>query len=163
MCGIEVAPEVFSWNKVLVYNLGFDRKGATEPHWMYFPDRALSFYRVGWYDNIMSGERMSLYIEIGGDRNAEFDVPAALERVLGDLEKAGIVAGQRLLSWHSVVLDPAYVHITAQSKREVARLRPVLATHGVYPVGRYGGWTYCSIEDNMVETRQLARGFAENV
>jgi hypothetical protein len=40
-------------------------QGATDVHWMYFPDPARSFYRVGWYDNIMGGDRMSLYVEIG--------------------------------------------------------------------------------------------------
>ena len=33
-------PAVFTWNKVLVFNLGFDRKGPRGVHWMYFPDRA---------------------------------------------------------------------------------------------------------------------------
>jgi hypothetical protein len=31
----------------------------------------------------------------------------------------------------------------------------------VYSVGRYGGWTYCSIEDNIVETRALAATLGE--
>ena len=135
MCGIEYDKAAFTWNKVLVYNLGFDRKGATEPHWMYFPDRELSFYRVGWYDNIMAGPRMSLYVEIGAGRDAELDVEVFRERVLGDLDKAGVVSGQQLVSWHSVVLDPAYVHITARSKEEVARLRPILTAHGVHSAG----------------------------
>jgi hypothetical protein len=26
----------------------------------------------------------------------------------------------------------------------------------VYSIGRYGSWTYCSIEDNIVEARALA-------
>jgi len=30
----------------------------------------------------------------------------------------------------------------------------------VHTVGRYGGWTYCSIEDNLVETRALAEKLA---
>jgi len=152
---------LFSWNKVLVFNLGFDRKGAEGVHWMYFPDRALRFYRVGWYDNIMNGDRMSLYVEIGAPADAVFEVDAERERVLADLAREGIVDRHRLVSWHSVVLDPAYVHITEASQREQQRLARVLAANGVYSVGRYGGWTYCSIEDNIVETRELARVFAE--
>ena len=31
---------------------------------------------------------------------------------------------------------------------------------GVHSVGRYGGWTYCSIEDNLIETRALAAALA---
>jgi len=47
---------VFSWNKVLVFNLGFDRKGARDVHWVYVPDRAVSFYRIGYYDNIFDSD-----------------------------------------------------------------------------------------------------------
>jgi protoporphyrinogen oxidase len=160
MCGLDHDAGVFSWNKVLVFNLGFDRKGPSEPHWMYFPDREVSFYRVGWYDNIMGSERMSLYVEIGAAADQPLDIDAALQRVLADLERERITEGHALVSWHSVVLDPAYVHITAASQAEHRRLVPVLNAAGVYPVGRYGGWTYCSIEDNLVETRALARVLA---
>jgi protoporphyrinogen oxidase len=159
MCGLAHEPSVFTWNKVLVFNLGFDRKGATEPHWIYVPGRALCFYRVGFYDNIMDGDRMSLYIEIGAPRDAALDVEAMRGRVLADLERAGIVDGHRLVSSHSVVLDPAYVHITQASRAAHRALTSILHAAGVYPVGRYGGWTYCSIEDNMLETRELARVF----
>lgn len=162
MCGLADDPawsSCFTWNKVLVFNLGFDRKGATEPHWVYFPERDLSFYRVGFYDNIMDGDRMSLYVEIGAARDAVLDVEAMRGRVLADLERTGIVQGHRLVSWHSVVLDPAYVHITQASRAAHRALSAILNAAGVYPVGRYGGWTYCSIEDNMLETRALARVF----
>ena len=70
-----------------------------------------------------------------------------------------IIDEHRLVSAHSVVLDPAYVHITQNSNAEVERLKKALATRGVYSVGRYGSWTYCSIEDNIIEARALADAF----
>ena len=157
MTGIAHDPSVFTSNKVLVFNLGFDRKGMRDVHWMYFPDREVSFYRVGWYDNILDGERMSLYVEIGAASDARFDVAALRARVLRDLEREGIVADHQLVSHHHVVLDPAYVHITRASLAETERVRDGLALAGVHSVGRYGGWTYCSIEDNLLETQALAR------
>lgn len=161
MCGVSHDASVWSWNKVLVFNLGFDRKGNTGVHWMYFPDRARSFYRVGWYDNIMGSDRMSLYVEIGAARDARFDVEEMRSRVLSDLAAEKIVTDHELVSWHSVVLDPAYVHITGQSLSQHARWSAELTRRGVHSVGRYGGWTYCSIEDNLVETRALARRVAD--
>ncbi len=161
MSGLDYDDRAFSWNKVLVFNLGFDRKGPRDPHWIYVPDRERCFYRVGFYDNIMDGDRMSLYVEIGADQGAALDTGAMRERVLADLRAEGIVTDHQLVSWHSVVLDPAYVHITRASMAETRRLSSVLAAAGVYPAGRYGGWTYCSIEDNMIEARGLARTFAE--
>jgi hypothetical protein len=148
---------VFTSNQVLVFNLGFDRKGMSGIHWMYFPDPAVVFYRVGWYDNIIGGDRMSLYIEIGAADGAEFDVDALRTRVLADLRREGIVTDHQLVAEHHVALDPAYVHITRASLAETARVRELLAQKGVYSVGRYGGWTYCSIEDNLIETRALAQ------
>lgn len=159
MVGAEWDPAVYDWNKVLVYNLGFDRKGLEGVHWIYFPQRELCFYRVGFYDNIFGTDRMSTYVEIGRPRDAVIDdaeVDATLDVVLADLEKAGIVDGHELVAWHSVVLDPAYVHITRRSKADVARRKRALAERGVHSIGRYGSWTYCSIEDNIVEARALA-------
>jgi protoporphyrinogen oxidase len=162
LCGIAHDAAVFSSNKVLVFNLGFDRKGPRDVHWMYFPDRERVFYRVGWYDNILpprpdAPDRMSLYVEIGAASDAVVDVDALRARVLDDLRREAIVGDHQLVSHHHVVLDPAYVHITQASLAETARLKLALAAHDVHSVGRYGGWTYCSIEDNLVETRALAR------
>jgi hypothetical protein len=58
-------------------------------------------------------------------------------------------------------MDPAYVHITRASLAEHRRLSRVLQASGVYSIGRYGGWTYCAIEDNIVEARALAADFNE--
>jgi protoporphyrinogen oxidase len=155
-CGIPHDASAFSYNRVLVFNLGFDKKGPSNVHWSYFPDRADSFYRVGFYDNIFDDDRMSLYVEIGLDRDEAVDVETRRARVLADLARERIVTDHKLLAWHSVVMDPAYVHITRKSLAETSRVRDVLAASGVYSVGRYGGWTYCSIEDNIIETRALA-------
>jgi len=149
----------FTWNKVLVFNLGFDQKGPRGAHWIYYPDRARSFYRVGFYDNIFDTDRMSLYVELGYARDAVVDVEGALSRVLDDLRAEGVVTNHKLVAQHAVVMDPAYVHITRASLAEHRRLTRLLNAQGVYPAGRYGGWTYCSIEDNIVEARALAAAF----
>jgi protoporphyrinogen oxidase len=146
-------PADFSANQVLVFNLGFDRKGPPEPHWIYYPERDISFYRVGFYDNIFDADRMSLYVEIGLARGATPDVDALRQRVLDDLTRVGVRAGHRLVAEHHVLMDPAYVHVTRRAQAEVTRLRGELARHGVWSIGRYGGWTYCSIEDNVLEAR----------
>lgn len=166
MTGLDVPAGAMSWNKVLVFNLGFDRKGPTGQlgerswagaHWVYFPERKYPFYRIGFYDNIFDTDRMSLYVELGYPADAEVDQEAALRETLAGLEAAGVVDGHTLVASHSVVMDPAYVHITQASNQALADARAALAARGVYSIGRYGGWTYCSIEDNMIEARSLAR------
>ena len=41
-----------------------------------------------------------------------------------------------------------------QKKEEVDK-KSLLAQHDVYSIGRYGSWTYCSIEDGMLEAKAL--------
>lgn len=159
MTGLEHDPAALSSNKVLVFNLGFDKKGPDDVHWIYYPEHDYSFYRVGFYDNIIGQSRMSLYVEIGCQTDESVDEEAALQRVLADLRTAGVVVDHELVAHHSVVLDPAYVHITTASRQLHDDASATLATRGIYSVGRYGGWTYCSIEDNIVEARALARRF----
>jgi protoporphyrinogen oxidase len=159
-CGLPIPERTYSWNQVLVFNLGFDRKGPPSIHWAYFPQRELSFYRVGFYDNIFGNDRMSLYVEIGSPAGAPVDVEGSKARVLADLAKVGIVDGHRLIAEHHVVMDPAYVHVTRAAQADFADKKALLASRGVHTVGRYGGWTYCSIEDNIVESRALARSLS---
>ena len=43
-----------TYNKVLVFNLGFNKKSKyNKEHWIYFPDKDINFYRIGFYDNIL--------------------------------------------------------------------------------------------------------------
>jgi protoporphyrinogen oxidase len=163
MTGLSHDASAFTWNKVLVFNLGFDRKGHTGRHWVYYPARDISFYRLGWYDNIFDSDRTSLYVELGFPRDEKLgdaEIAKWRARVLDDLRKCGAISKEHaLVAEHSVVMDPAYVHITQKSMAEHARVSRMLRANGVWSIGRYGGWTYCSIEDNIVEARALAADF----
>lgn len=162
-CGVDYDKEVYSWNKVLVFNLGFDKKGPEKQNnWIYFPDRELVFYRVGFYDNIIGQDKTSLYVEIGFDHEArDIDVDQLLDRTLSDLRKVGIITDQKLVASHPIMMDPAYVHITQRSEEDKARKKDLLKQSDVYSIGRYGSWTYCSLEDNIHEAFSLAKAVAE--
>lgn len=153
---IKYDKSLYTYNKVLVFNLGFDLESVTMNHWIYYPNKDIVFYRVGFYDNIFREKKMSLYVEIGLASNEKFDLKEKLEKVLKDLQKVGIINGHRLISWKALVLDPAYVHIKESAKKDYAEKNKLLKNYGVYSIGRYGGWKYCSIEDNIIEAKELA-------
>ena len=158
LIGITHDKEVFTWNKVLVFNLGFDAPSDDRKnHWIYFPESKYCFYRVGFYSNIVPSERMSLYVEIGFSKDDYIDVKEMLQHTLQGLKEAGIITNQNLVSWHSVVMNPAYVHITQKGIVETQRIKQELANYDVYSIGRYGSWNYSSIEDNMIEAMTLAK------
>lgn len=156
--GLPHNADVFTWNQVLVFNLGFDRKGPnTTDNWIYFPEGKYCFYRVGFYDNILGQNRTSLYVELGFAKNDIVHPDEWKQRVLDDLLKAGVIdASQKLIDYETIVMNPAYVHVNQKSVAEVNRQKEILAGYDIYSIGRYGSWTYCSIEDNIKEARNLA-------
>ena len=156
-CSMEYDTDIYSWNKVLVFNLGFDKKGKDVfNNWIYVPSKDFCFYRVGYYDNIFATKNMSLYVELGFGKNTDvIDVEYYKEKVLDYLKKAGIITDHKLIASHFVIMDPAYVHITKESIRDVEEKKKVLARNNIYSIGRYGSWTYCSIEDNILEAKAL--------
>lgn len=158
-CNIPYPSETFSCNKVLVFNLGFDSKGEDRFNsWIYIPEKDYIFYRVGYYDNIMDTDKMSLYVEIGFPENQNMQKEGIyLERILEDLRKIGIITTQKLVDYEMVLMNPAYVHIQKDSVEIIAKHKAYLAQKGIYSIGRYGSWTYCSIEDNILEAQKLAR------
>ncbi len=159
ICGIDYEKSYYTWNKVLVFNLGFHKKGKdTESSWVYIPNKDVCFYRLGFYDNIMQTSKMSLYIEMGFPSDFEIgDTDKYLQQVLDDLKKIGVVNDEELIDYESLIMDPAYVHINKKGMSSVEKFKNELAKYSVYSIGRYGSWTYCSIEDNIIEGRRLAK------
>ena len=146
-----------SYNKVLVFNLGFEKKSNFDEHWIYFPDKEINFYRVGFYDNILNSNRLSMYIEIGYNKNDDnIDVEEQLKLTIENLEKVGIVKNNKLISYSTILMDPAYVHIKSETNKEVEEWKNKMQKQNVYSIGRYGGWTYCSMEDAMIAAKNLA-------
>lgn len=162
-CRLPFDHHLYTCNKVLVFNLGFDRKGPDRLNsWLYIPENKYIFYRVGFYDNIIGQDRMSLYVEIGFPQHAPLpDTGTLLQRTLADLRAAGILAtDQQLVAHHHVLMDPAYVHITRRSEADKQLHLAHLARHHIYSIGRYGEWKYCSLEDNIHDAFALASRLA---
>ena len=150
--------DVYTSNQVLVFNLGFDGEAPTENHWIYYPSKEYIFYRIGFYNNIFGSVRMSLYVEIGQQSGDIIeDKMILLSKILVDLKKVGIVTSQKLISHAFLVMDPAYVHVNEKSNNDMKEKMQLLNEKNIYSIGRYGAWRYCSIEDNIIEARELAR------
>ncbi|WP_061007843.1 FAD-dependent oxidoreductase [Vibrio sp. CUB2] len=157
MAKIDYDKRIYTANSVLVFNLGFDAPANFDHHWVYFPSKDISFYRIGYYNNILSDDNMSLYIELGAKSNIEVNKNDLLNLVMADLKELGIVTTQNLVDWQFIKMDPAYVHINGDSEKDKTVQKKYLEDRSVYSIGRYGSWTYCSIEDNIIEAKNLVK------
>lgn len=146
-----------SYNKVLVFNLGFEKATKNKEHWIYLPEKQYNFYRIGFYNNILEEEKASMYIEIGFDKNAEIDVEEQLKLTLDNLKKIDVISeDNKLVAYETIIMDPAYVHIEEETSKDIKVHMEELNSKQIYSIGRYGAWTYCSMEDAMIAARELA-------
>lgn len=129
-------------------------------HWLYLPEARLPFYRVGSASNAVPGlapaGSSSLYVEVANDREvSERDLVNALAAFLKEI---GTIARE------SEVLFAAFRHHPygyVIYDRYCARARAAILAHyearGVRSIGRYGAWTYNSMEDAILAGIETAR------
>ena len=101
-----------------------------------------------------------MYFEIGYGKNdviTEEDVKEQLKLTLDNLQKLGIIDEETKLEEHStIVMDPAYVHINTETEKRIKEFKEGETKDKIYTIGRYGAWTYCSMEDCMIAAKKLA-------
>lgn len=147
-----------SYNKVLVLNLGFNGPSPryVEEHWVYFPEKDLNFYRIGFYNNILMQNNLSVYVEIGFNKDINgIDGERELKKALEGMKKVGIIDDKmKLVDKNIILMDPAYVHIKEEEK--IKQYMEQFEEDGIYMLGRYGKWTYNCMEDCVQLADDLA-------
>lgn len=155
LAGID-AGEHLSGNQVLVLNLGFDRGSIDKKTcWAYYPGDEV-FYRVGFYNNIVGTEMLSVYVEIGYKENETIDVDNALQRTLADLERVGVTNGHQLVCYRPYIIDPAYVHITSAGTEYTNHIIKSSEEKHAYHIGRYARWEYSAMDDSIEQAFALS-------
>lgn len=145
-----------SYNKVLVFNIGFEKDSKNKEHWIYFPDKNINFYRIGLYNNILGTNKMSIYVEIGFSKNEVIDIDKEFNETIKNLKKCNILSDEnQILEYNSIIMDPAYVHINTKELNIVNEIKDNLEANDIYTIGRYGNWTYCSMEDCMLQAKKI--------
>ena len=151
-----------SYNKVLVFNLGFDKPSplCTKEHWLYIPNKEDNYYRLGFYNNILGDKKLSMYVEIGYDKDFKLtnkEIDKQLQLTLENLRKSNIISDTtKLVDYESIIMDPAYVHINTKTTKKINELKDKLKSKNIYTIGRYGAWIYNSMEDSMITAKELA-------
>jgi protoporphyrinogen oxidase len=123
-------------------------------HWIYVPEPRYPFYRVGSASNAVPGlapaGRSSLYVELANDRQAgEREVVNALAEFLKEI--GTITTDSQLLFAAFREHRYGYVIFDRHCAKDRAAILDWYAQRGVHSIGRYGAWTYNSMEDAILD------------
>ena len=152
--------------RVLNISLGVDRRSVSGAHWIYFPEKEYSFYRVGFPANLSETLAprgcSSLYVERSLLRDEPYDADEVVHRAVDDLRRAGILwRGDRLVYRRVSVLDPAYVIYDRFRAENLPAAHRALEGAGIVSAGRFGAWEYSSMEGAIKAGMDVARRLAE--
>ncbi len=131
-----------------------------EYHWLYVPEERYPFYRVGVYTNAVPAMAPpgcgALYVELS-DRGPRPEMETLLPGVAEALVAAGAIGKpDDILFAELREIEYAYVVFDHYYYEALAKLMPFLQAHDVHPRGRYGSWTYNSMEDCLMLGRDVA-------
>jgi protoporphyrinogen oxidase len=151
------------WVRVLNLALGVDGAAPSAEHWLYFPDPALPFYRVGFPSNhgaLAPAGRHTVSVEVSLDPD-EGDVDELVAAAERALVGAGLLDAAAIRVRRVTVLDPAYVVFDHPRREAVAALRRFFRQHGVMLAGRWAEWKYSAMEDAILDGMSAARRLAD--
>lgn len=156
---VAAARQRLRWVRVVNLALGVEGPAPRPEHWLYFPDPALPFYRVGFPSNhgsVAPPGCHTVSVEVSLDPGAG-DVEAEARAAEAALTRVGLLQPDRVLLRLVTVLDPAYVVFDRARRRALATLRRFLAAHQVAIAGRWAEWKYSAMEDAVVDGMRAAR------
>ncbi len=140
-------------NSVHVLNLGI--KNSTPPyHWIYFAQREIPFYRIGFYTNFSKNLApdgfSSVYVEFSSKPEETFDKNKAKSQTLKWLKLLGIIKNEKdIITDMWLDIDCAYVIYDREREKAVENINNFLREKDVVSTGRYGGWKYSFMEENI--------------
>jgi len=150
------------WNSVFNLNLGIERKLTNSWHWIYFPDKKFSFFRVGFPHNfstsLVPSDKTSLYIEVSYSTNKPINKNDIVTRIKDDLEEAGILTKADQICVEDIndikYAYPIYDNNYYQSRAKILKF---LVQNNIIPCGRYGSWRYMSMEDVILDGKDVVK------
>jgi len=149
------------WNSILNLNLGIDNMPHAKKHWVYFPDKEVSFFRVGFHHNfsraLTRAGRGSLYVESSYSTASPIDKEVFVSRMKADLFKTGVLEkGGKILVEDINDIKYGYPIYDRNYKSTRHAILRFLCRHGVILAGRYGSWQYKSMEDVIWEGKKIS-------
>jgi protoporphyrinogen oxidase len=142
-------------------DVALKRPPAADCHWIYVPEEKYPFYRVGVYSNAAPSMAPpgggSLYVELA-ERGPLPPKGRLLQQVARGLRAAGVIERPDDVLFADLrEIEHAYVIFDHHYYAATHLLREWLEERDVFPRGRYGYWTYNSMEDCILAGRDVAR------
>jgi protoporphyrinogen oxidase len=134
-------------NSILVVNLGIARKDVSDRHWVHFPERDISFFRISFPHSfsagVAPGGTSSISAEVAYSDQRPIDKSTIVQRVIDDLIRVDILRSTDVILTRATRnIKYAYCIYDRPRKEALRVIHQWLKRQNIVPCGRYGLWTY---------------------
>jgi protoporphyrinogen oxidase len=153
------------WNSIFNLNLGMDSNDVQNKHWIYFPEKDISFFRVGFFHNFSKNltpdNRGSLYAEVSYSKDNPIDKKSLALHIKEDLIKLNILRQQNNNIYVQDTNDIKYGYPIYDSSYKTSREKILryLLRNKIFSCGRYGTWRYMTMEEALLDGNRAANIF----
>lgn len=164
---VTTAAQYLKCNNVVNFNLGINRSDISDKHWVYFPEKKYPFYRLGFWHNFSKhmapAGHSSLYGEFAHmGKSAEW-VQETLQQSIAQTKKLFNIDDQDIVTQKVMHISHAYVTYDHWREKQLPALLDRLATENIYSVGRYGAWKYSSMQEAVLDGKDVAQKALEEL
>ena len=154
------------WVSIYNLNIGTSGNPPSDAHWIYFPDKQYSFYRIGFPSSLspyMSPEgAYSLSVEASFLPRFVPNFERWKSKIIKNLLRIKFLPSLRDICIAKELIIPfAYVIPDSNYKNSREIVLSFLSKHAILNIGRYGLWEYSSIQDAILEGEIAAKSVHE--
>jgi protoporphyrinogen oxidase len=147
-------------NKVVNFNLGINRPNLSDKHWIYFPEKKYPFYRLGFWHNfsehMVPPGHSSLYGEFSYLDQSQAWIYDTIIKSINTTKKLLNIATHEIVTEKINMISHAYVIYDHWREKHLPALLNRLADEHIYSVGRYGAWKYASMQEAVLDGKEIA-------
>jgi protoporphyrinogen oxidase len=129
-------------------------------HWAYYPEKQYPFYRIGFPHNLTPSVApagcSSLIGEFAHLHKPRAWVQAKTKQTKEHIKKLFTINDEEILMEHIMHIDHAYVIYDFWREKNLPKIHARLHEQSIYSVGRYGEWKYSSMQEGVLDGKQIA-------
>lgn len=158
------AAEKLLCNSVINFNIGVNRPDLSEKHWIYYPEKQYPFYRIGFPHNFaesMAPAGMSsLYGECSHLKRTQQHVDSLVAASREATRKLFALQPHEIVTEKIITIPHAYVIFDRWRDKNITHIHEQLNDYNIHSVGRYGAWKYSSMQEGLLDGKQVAEAVA---
>ncbi len=156
---VRQAAEKLVCNQVCYYNIALKDKPLRKSHWAYLPEPNVVFYRAGSFSNaapyMAPKGKGNLYVEVS--HRGDLNYRGQYAKLVKNLVECGMIKSRDSIEhYERRNIEYAYVVFDKNYLKSTETIHGWLKKNGIYSIGRYGRWTYNSMETAIIDGYQTA-------